>query len=916
VAAATNTELRHNVSELAYVASFPEHNPNPIVEADMEGRVRYANPAALRLFPDLVVRGSAHPWLEGWQAAATRLRESHNGETSARVVVVGDRTYEQVLYLVADETVLRSYGLDITRRKQAEETLRASEERFRTLADNAHDSIARFDRNGRYVYVNPFISRTLGLPTEAILGKTAEELGRNAGTESWETRLREVFSSGQSQRFDRRSVEGRWYDAQLIPEFHGSEVTTVLAISRDITDRKRAEAALQEGHARTTAILEGIADAFYSLDDQWRFVMVNPAAERAPFGRPASELLGRVIWDVFPTIVGTAIHQHHLDVVKMRGKTHFEAPSPLNHRWYEVFMFARPGVLDVYLRNIDDRKRLERLYAVLSQVNEAIVRTPGEQPLFAEVCRIVTEQGDFPLAWIGLVNGRTVAPVASAGREDDYRAEIRIEVDGVLGAGPTGTCIRENRPVVNEDFATNPLVVPWQQSAIRHGLRASAAFPLRREGKTIGAFTLYAGQPGAFDAAELRLIESLCADLSYALAAIEHERRRTEMEQALRAANAQLIEADQRKNEFLAMLSHELRNPLTPVRNSLYILEHAAPGGEQGKRALDVLGRQIGQLTRLVDDLLDVTRVSRNKIQLQRGPLELSDLVRRTVEDHRTLFEGKGIVVEAMFAPERLPVHGDRDRLAQVIGNLLQNAAKFTPAGGRVRVATAALPSRGRACVRIIDTGAGMEPAILRRLFQPFMQAEATLDRSKGGLGLGLALVKGLVEMHGGEVRAHSDGPGAGSDFVVELPLDGTSVAKAGQGESGDRQPSHRRVLIIEDNVDAADSLREVLEFGEHVVEVAHNGMDGLARARQFQPDIVLCDIGLPGMDGYEVARAFCAEEALKGVFLVALSGYALPEDLQRARKAGFARHIAKPPSMDQIADLLENAPTRLPADG
>jgi two-component system CheB/CheR fusion protein len=910
-----NAELRLKVDELAYAASFPDHNPNPIIEADMEGRVRYANPAALKLFPDLVALGPTHPWLADWQGAAKRVRETPSGTVTARVVVAGGRTYHQVLYhLAADESVMRSYGLDITELRRAEETLRASEERFRTLSDNAQDSIARFDREGRYLYVNPFITHALGLPAEAIVGKTPEALGRNVGVENWEAHLREVFDSGQSKRFDRRSVDGRWYDAQLIPELRGDEVVTVLAISRDITDRKRAEEALQKAHARTTAILEGIADAFYSLDDQWRFVLVNPSAERAPFGRPASELIGKSIWEVFPKIVGTRIHQHYLDALEKRSHEHYEASSPLNGRCYEVFMFPRSGGLDVYLRDVDDRKRLERLYAVLSQVNEAIVRTSGEQALFYEVCRIVAEQGEFPLAWIGLVKEQAVIPVASGGPEQAYLAEIRVEVDGKLGAGPTGTCIRENRPVVNDDFTTNPSTMPWYQPAILHGFRASAAFPLRRDGKTIGALTLYAGQPGVFDAAELKLIESLCADLSYALAAIEHERQRSEMEEALRAANAQLIEADQRKNEFLATLSHELRNPLTPVHNSLYILEHAVPGGEQGKHALDILGRQIGQLTRLVDDLLDVTRVSRNKIQLQRGPLEFNDLVHRTVEDHRSLFEGKGIAVEAIYAPERLPINGDRDRLAQVIGNLLQNAAKFTPAGGRVKVGTAAILSKGRVALRVIDNGAGMEPTILRRLFQPFMQAEATLDRSRGGLGLGLALVKGLVEMHGGEVCAHSAGPGQGSDFVVELPLDETSGANANKNAVRTEGRSCR-VLIIEDNIDAAESLREVLEFGAHVVEVAYNGFDGLAKARRFQPEIVLCDIGLPGMDGYEVARAFRADETLKGVFLVALSGYALPEDLERAWKAGFAKHIAKPPSMEKIEELLKNAPKKISTD-
>jgi CheY-like chemotaxis protein len=245
-----------------------------------------------------------------------------------------------------------------------------------------------------------------------------------------------------------------------------------------------------------------------------------------------------------------------------------------------------------------------------------------------------------------------------------------------------------------------------------------------------------------------------------------------------------------------------------------------------------------------------------------------------------------------------------------VVGNLLQNAAKFTPAGGRVVVSTAAAPSRGRATLRVSDNGVGIEPLILRRLFEPFMQAEATLDRSKGGLGLGLALVKGLVEMHGGEVCAHSDGPGRGAEFVVELPLEAPATAQVIPTAVGAHR-SGRRVLIIEDNIDAADSLREVLAFGNHVIEVAYNGPEGLARAREFKPEIVLCDIGLPGMDGYQVARAFRADEALKGVYLVALSGYALPEDLQRAAEAGFDRHLAKPPSPEKIEEALASARSR-----
>jgi two-component system CheB/CheR fusion protein len=382
------------------------------------------------------------------------------------------------------------------------------------------------------------------------------------------------------------------------------------------------------------------------------------------------------------------------------------------------------------------------------------------------------------------------------------------------------------------------------------------------------------------------------------------ERKRAEV---ARLANLELADADRRKNQFLAMLSHELRNPLAPIRNCTYILERAEPGGDQARRALAVIERQAGQLARLVDDLLDVTRITRNKIPLQRETLELNELVRRAMEDQRTLFEEAEVRLELRPAPSHVFVNADRNRLAQVVGNLLQNAAKFTGRGGATRVTIRADSAESRAVVQVADTGVGMAPEMVARLFEPFSQADSTLDRSKGGLGLGLALVKGLVELHGGDVRAHSAGPGHGAEFVVRLPLAMAEPAAPRPGKSVARH--RRRVLLIEDNVDAADSLHEVLVLEEHVVEVAYDGPEGIAKAREFRPDVVLCDIGLPGMDGYQVARALRADAELGGTYLVALSGYALPEDLQRAHEAGFDRHIAKPPSLDTLQELLAKAP-------
>ena len=384
------------------------------------------------------------------------------------------------------------------------------------------------------------------------------------------------------------------------------------------------------------------------------------------------------------------------------------------------------------------------------------------------------------------------------------------------------------------------------------------------------------------------------------------ERKRAE--QALRQSETELRDSDRRKSEFMAMLSHELRNPLAPIRNSLYVLERAAPGSEQASRANAVIKRQVEHLTGLVDDLLDITRISRGKIRLERRRVELNDLVRRTVDDHRSLFEENGVRLDCKLGPEPLFVNADPTRLAQVVGNLLGNAAKFAGHGGLAQVSVSTEPGTRSATILVADSGAGMTKETLARLFEPFMQGEATLDRSKGGLGLGLALARELVRLHGGEIRAHSDGAGRGAQFTVSLPQAENQDAP-GEPAAADRVSTGRRVLIIEDNVDAATSLREVLELDSHQVAVAHDGPAGLAMASTFHPEVVLCDIGLPGMNGYDVARAFRADEALKRTFLVALSGYALPEDLQQAAEAGFERHLAKPLGMQALQDLLSSLP-------
>jgi PAS domain S-box-containing protein len=372
-------------------------------------------------------------------------------------------------------------------------------------------------------------------------------------------------------------------------------------------------------------------------------------------------------------------------------------------------------------------------------------------------------------------------------------------------------------------------------------------------------------------------------------------------EDALREANERLREVDRRKDEFLAMLSHELRNPLAPIRNAIAILEHASPAGTQATRAKAVIRRQVDHMARLVGDLLDVARIARGKIEIEQKPMDLVALVQRSAEDHRTLMYERGISLSVELPVRSAWVHGDATRLTQVVGNLLQNAAKFTERGGRVTVSVES--AAGFAVVRVRDSGVGMSPELLARIFEPFVQADRSLARSQGGLGLGLALVKGLVQLHGGEVHAESPGPGMGACFVVRLPA-------VDPVRTDDERPAaavpvrSRRVLVVDDNRDGAESLSAMLGLIGHEVEVAFDGPSALEKARVYAPEVVLCDLGLPGMSGYEVARRL-RELRPDGMRLVAVSGYAAPEDVEESRRAGFDAHLAKPPDLSALALLI-----------
>jgi signal transduction histidine kinase len=382
-----------------------------------------------------------------------------------------------------------------------------------------------------------------------------------------------------------------------------------------------------------------------------------------------------------------------------------------------------------------------------------------------------------------------------------------------------------------------------------------------------------------------------------------------EREQAARGEAERLLreakEAERRKDDFLAMLAHELRNPLSPIVNAIHLLTIPQVQNQSIDRLREMLQRQVRHLSRLVDDLLDVSRVTRGKVQLRRQRIDMAQLVRVAAEDHRHLIEAAGLTLKTEV--ERGPVWtvGDPTRLAQVLGNLLHNSAKFTDRGGRVTVGLSVDRHHQRALVRVEDTGIGIELDMLPRVFETFTQADSSLDRSKGGLGLGLALVKGLVELHGGQAHAASDGAGRGAVFTFWLSLaDGDSSPPPASTEAVAGRSL--RILIVEDNRDAADSLRMVLELTGHTTEVAYTGSQALEMAKKVHPTVVLCDLGLPGgMSGYDVARALRQDPQMENARLIAISGYGQPEDRERARDAGFDLHLTKPVTPQDLQRIL-----------
>lgn len=556
----------------------------------------------------------------------------------------------------------------------------------------------------------------------------------------------------------------------------------------------------------------------------------------------------------------------------------------------------------------DLRLRLEEAEEILGAIRRG------------EVDALVVKQGATPQIW------------SLNGVEEIYRVLFETLNEGALTVGSEGTILYSNNQfagLVGRELQ-KVLGVPFQDFVavtdtdvfamlLAKGLQRSSKGELRLirpDGRIVPVLisfnALHIEPVGTTctvvvaDLTELKRVQAALAEANDELE--ERVARRTAALQAEVAERQrlaeQLAEANHRKNEFLAMLGHELRNPLAPVMNAVEMIRLRAGNNPEVERARIVIERQVSHMARLVDDLLDVSRITRGVVELRREPVDLTAIVGAALNSSRAMFETNHHQLSASLPLEPCRIEGDVTRLEQVVVNLLSNATKYTPPGGHIWVSLTADEEWAELCVR--DSGRGIPREMLPHIFELFTQVDTTIDRSMGGLGIGLTVVRNLVQLHGGTVAASSKGAERGSEFLVRLPLmTDVEPARSASPSVACTNAARLRVLIVEDNIDSAETLAELIEIWGHEARMAHHGDAALVVAAEYLPNVVLLDIGLPGISGYEVAGMLRQQPDLEETLLVALTGYGQEADRRKAMSAGFDLHLTKPVNPDQLQRVL-----------
>jgi PAS domain S-box-containing protein len=696
-----------------------------------------------------------------------------------------------------------------------------------------------------------------------------------------------------------------------------------------IDERGRAERALQESEERLRLSVEAANIGAWDFDPRTKHLSWSDRC-RLMFGLP---LEARVDYDRFLACIHPEDRQRaqaamsyaldpegrgSIDVefrvlwpdgtvrwIVSKGQAFFSGPGPSRRATRLVGTLLditerkqAEGERNALLQRERDRSRqLRKLADAAQQVNAA--------PTLSAMLEIITHSardiiGAHQAVTSMTVNHEWAQAINSVSLSERYAAWADYDV-APDGSGIYAEVCRANRPMrmTQAELEAHPAWRGFGSQAEYHPpLWGWLAVPLvARDGRNLGLIQISHKYYGEFTAEDEAILSQLG---QMAAVAIEKEQLYEEIRRSSRT-----------KDEFLAMLAHELRNPLAPLRNAVRVLQAQRPPDTRTERLYSVIDRQSEHMARLLEDLLDVSRITQGKIELRREVVDLAAIVQQTVDAGQDLVAARGQSLTVSLPAEPLWLDADPTRLHQVIGNLLSNAAKYTQPGGRIEVRLEA--DAGCAVVRVTDNGGGIDPAFVPHLFELFAQEDRSVARLEGGLGIGLTMVQRLVHLHGGSVEAHSDGLGLGSEFVVRLPLTPRRLETAPVPENAPARQNEvkRRVLVVDDNQDAAETLCDLLALWGHETLEANDGRSALEAVRRYSPELILLDLSMPGMDGYEVARSLQDEKLLGDATLVALTGYGQVEDRRRTREAGFHHHLTKPVDPEALRNLLAGAGPR-----
>jgi len=697
-------------------------------------------------------------------------------------------------------------------------------------------------------------------------------------------------------------------------------------------ERARAEQSLQESEQKYRSLFDSIDEGFALVEMlfdtggracDFRLLEVNRAFERQT---GTSNGAGKRALELIPDLEPALIERYG-QVLRSGEPARFECRiAGMNNRWYSVYASRLGGPhsrqVGIVFNDITESRHAEqvlrsseRRQAFLLQLSDALraPRTPGDA--IAVAARLLGRQLGAGRVMAAEFRGQDV--VVRDGYLDGLEALAGRYPRAALGAMWDRACAAWQALVIR-DVEADPRLDEGERARYRRaGVAAMVGLPVGADGAAAAVFALQASAARDWSEEDVDLVREV-AERTWAV--VERVR-----------AEAAVRDADRRKDEFLAVLAHELRNPLAPISNAVQMLR-CASGKRKADRLMEMAHRQVRQITRLVDDLMDISRITRGKITLARQPVPLADIIASAIETSRPMIDRANHAFSLRLPSDPLVLDADKVRLTQVFSNLLNNAAKYTDPHGRITLtARIEAPLDARAggaggdwvAVTVRDTGIGIPPEKLGQVFDMFAQVEAAGSHSQGGLGIGLAMVRSLVQMHGGTVEAHSDGPGRGSEFTVRVPLaqpganpGAAHEGGAGKGRSRSARLAGRRVLVVDDNRDAADSLCMLLGAHGARASCVYGGADALDMLDKLRPHSLVLDIGMPGMDGYQVARTLRADSRYAGLQVIALTGWGQEADRRRSRESGIDYHLTKPVDLAALEQLLDEAPLRQDAPG